>query len=156
MTGVTTKHQPIPVNTPLLDGNEERYLAECIETGWISAEGPFVTRFERDFAARVGRRHGMAVCNGSVAIDVAVAALGLGPGDEVILPAFTIISCAASIVRAGATPIFVDCDPSTWNMDVAHVEARITPRTKAIMVVHIYGLPVDMDPVFTLSSRHGL
>lgn len=156
MTLATTKHPPIPVNTPLLDGNEARYLAECIETGWISAEGPFVTRFERDFAARVGRTHGVAVCNGSVAIDVAVAALGLGPGDEVILPAFTIISCAASIVRAGATPVVVDSDPITWNMDVDRIAERITPRTKAIMVVHIYGLPTDMDPVLRLAEQHGL
>ena len=156
MTSITTAHPPIPVNTPLLDGNEARYLAECIETGWISAEGPFVTRFERDFAARVGRAHGMAVCNGSVAIDVAVAALGLGPGDEVILPTFTIISCAAAIVRAGATPVVVDADPVTWNMDTAHIAERITPRTRAIMVVHIYGLPTDMDPVLRLAKHHGL
>ena len=87
--------------------------------------------------------------NGSAALDVAVAALGIGPGDEVILPTFTIISCAAAIVRAGATPVVVDCEPLTWNMDPAQIEAKITPRTKAIMVVHIYGLPVDMDP------RHG-
>ena len=146
----------IPVNEPLLDGNEKQYLIQCIDTGWISSDGPFIKQFEESMARRVGRKHGIAVCNGSVALDAAVVALGIGPGDEVILPTFTIISCAAAIVRAGATPIFVDCDRSTWNMDVAHVEARITPRTKAIMVVHIYGLPVDMDPVFTLAARHGL
>lgn len=147
---------PIPVNTPLLDGNEEKYLLECVRTGWISSEGPFVARFEEQFAARVGRKHGVAVANGSVAIDTAVAALKLGPGDEVILPASTIISCAAPIVRAGATPVLVDCDPRTWNMDVGQVEARITPRTKAIMAVHIFGLPVDMDPLIALAERHGL
>src|SRR5205823_5700217 len=146
----------IPVNEPLLDGNEKQYLIQCIDTGWISSDGPFIKQFEESMARRVGRKHGIAVCNGSVALDAAVVALGIGPGDEVILPTFTIISCAAAIVRAGATPIFVDCDRWTWNMDVAHVEARITPRTKAIMVVHIYGLPVDMDPVFTLAARHGL
>src|SRR5207302_6257634 len=115
-------------NEPLLDGNEERYLAECIRTGWISSEGPFVQRLEADFAARVGRRHGVAVCNGSVALDVAIAALGLGPGDEVILPTFTIISCAAAIVRAGATPVLVDCEPDTWNITAERIAARITGR----------------------------
>jgi perosamine synthetase len=146
----------IPVNEPLLDGNEERYLGECIRTGWISSEGPFVQRLEKGFAARVGRRHGIAVCNGSVALDVAIAALGLGPGDEVILPTFTIISCAAAIVRAGATPVLVDCEPDTWNTTAERIAARITRRTKAIMIVHIYGLPVDMDPVIALARRHGL
>ena len=107
-------------------------------------------------AALVGQRYGIAVMNGSVALDVAVNALGIGPGDEVILPTFTIISCAAAIVRAGATPVVVDCEPLTWNIDPAQIEAKITPRTKAIMVVHIYGLPVDMDPVMDIAKRHGL
>jgi len=143
----------IPVNTPLLDGNERKYLLECLDTGWISSEGPFIKRFEEQFAAKVGRRYGVAVSNGSVALDAAVAALGLGPGDEVILPTFTIISCAAAIVRAGAVPVVVDADPVTWNMDVRALEAKITPRTKAIMVVHIYGLPVDMDPVMAIAEK---
>jgi len=146
----------IPVNEPLLDGNEKKYLAECIDTGWISSEGPFVKRFEEEFAARVGRKHGIAITNGTAAIDAAVEALGIGPGDEVILPTFTIISCVMQIVRSGATPVLVDSDPLTWNMDVTQIEAKITPRTKAIMVVHIYGLPVDMDPVLDLCQRYGL
>jgi len=146
----------IPVNEPLLDGNEKRYLAECIDTGWISSEGPFIKQFEERFAARVGRRYGIAVCNGSAALEIAVAALGLGYGDEVILPTFTIISCAAAVVRAGAKPVLVDSDSVTWNMDVGQIAAKITPRTKAIMVVHIYGLPVDMDPLLALANRHGL
>lgn len=146
----------IPVNEPLLDGNEKKYLVECIDTGWISSEGPFVKAFEEKFAAQVGRRYGVAVSNGSVALDAAVVALGIGPGDEVILPTFTIISCAAAIVRAGAVPVVVDSDPVTWNMDVTQIEAKITPRTKAIMVVHIYGLPVDMDPVLALADQYGL
>jgi len=146
----------IPVNQPLLDGNEKKYLLECIETGWISSEGPFVKQFEERFAARVGRQYGIAVANGSGALDIAVQALGLGPGDEVILPTFTIISCAAAIVRAGATPVLVDADPVTWNMNVEQVAERISPRTKAIMVVHIYGLPVDMDPIIELASKHDL
>ncbi len=147
---------PITVNEPLLDGNEKRYLMECIDTGWISSEGPFIEKFEQAFAARVQRKHAIAVANGSLALDAAVVALRLGPGDEVILPTFTIISCAAAIVRAGATPVLVDSDPVTWNMDVAQVAAKITSRTRAIMVVHIYGLPVDMDPIVGLAQKHGL
>lgn len=147
---------PIAVNTPLLDGNEKNYLIECIDSGWISSEGPYVAEFEKKFAARVGRKYGIAVSNGSVALDAAVVALGLGRGDEVILPSFTIISCAAAIVRAGALPVVVDSDPLTWNMDATQIEAKLTPRTKAIMVVHIYGLPVDMDPVLALAEKHGL
>ena len=146
----------IPVNEPLLDGNEKKYIIECIETGWISSEGPFIRQFEEAFAARVGRNHAIAVSNGSVALDAAVVALGIGPDDEVILPTFTIISCAAAIVRAGAVPVTVDCDSETWNMSIEQIESRITPRTKAIMVVHIFGLPVDMAPVLALAEKHGL
>ncbi|AFY34234.1 DegT/DnrJ/EryC1/StrS aminotransferase family protein [Calothrix sp. PCC 7507] len=146
----------IPVNEPLLNGNEKKYLNECIETGWISSEGPFVKQFEELFASRMGRRHGIAVSNGSVALEAAVVALGISHGDEVILPTFTIISCAAAIVRAGAIPVVVDCQPDTWNMDVSQIEAKITPKTKAIMVVHIYGLPVDMEPLLILANRYGL
>jgi perosamine synthetase len=104
----------------------------------------------------MGRKYGIAVCNGTAALDVAVEALGVGPGDEVILPTFTIISCILQIVRSGATPVLVDSDPETWNMDVSQIEEKITPRTKAIMVVHIFGLPVDMDPVLDIARRHGL
>jgi perosamine synthetase len=146
----------IPVNEPLLDGNEKKYLNQCIDTGWISSEGPFIKQFEEQFAARVGRKYGIAVSNGSVALDAAVLALGIGAGDEVILPTFTIISCAAAIVRAGAIPVVVDCDPHTWNMDVSQIEAKITPKTKAIMVVHIYGLPVDMEPILALAAKYKL
>ena len=146
----------IPVNEPLLDGNEKKYLIECIETGWISSEGPFVRRFEEEFSSRVERKHGIAVANGSGALDIAVKAVGIGPGDEVIMPTFTIISPALSVVSAGATPVLVDSDPVTWNMDVTQIEDKITSRTKAILVVHIYGLPVDMDPVLDIAQRHGL
>lgn len=146
----------IPVNEPLLNGNEAKYLAQCIETGWISSEGSFVRKLEDGMAAVGGQRYGIAVTNGSAALDLAIAALGVGPGDEVILPTFTIISCAAAITRAGATPVVVDCEPLTWNMDPTQIEDAITQRTKAIMVVHIYGLPVDMDPVMDIAQRHGL
>jgi perosamine synthetase len=146
----------IPVNEPLLDGNEKKYLNECIDTGWISSEGPFVQRFEASMAATVGRKHAIAVCNGTVALEAAVAALQLEAGSEVIMPTFTIISCAAAVVRCGCVPVLVDCDPCTWNMDVAQIEAKITPLTRAIMVVHIYGLPVEMDQVLALADKHGL
>ncbi|MDJ0728801.1 MAG: DegT/DnrJ/EryC1/StrS family aminotransferase [Crocosphaera sp.] len=146
----------IPVNEPLLDGNEKQYLNECIDTGWISSEGPFVKKFEAEFAQTVGRKHAITVCNGSVALDAAVVALDIQAGDEVILPTFTIISCGAAIVRAGGVPVVVDCDPITWNMDVRQIEAKITPKTKAIMVVHIYGLPVDMNPVLEIANKYGL
>ncbi len=146
----------IPVNEPLLDGSEGKYLRECIDTGWISSEGPFVQRFEEQFAARVGRKYGIAVANGSAALEVAVAALEIGPGDEVIMPTFNIISGAAAVVRAGARPVVVDSEPATWNMAVDDLPAKITSKTKAIMAVHIYGLPVDMEPLLGLATRHGL
>ncbi|MBI9086135.1 MAG: DegT/DnrJ/EryC1/StrS family aminotransferase [Desulfobacterales bacterium] len=146
----------IPVNTPVLGPREKELLARCIDTGWISSEGPFVAEFEAATARAVDRRFGVAVSSGTAALDVAVSALGIGPGDEVILPAFTIISCAAAVVRAGAVPVVVDADPVTWNMDVARIEEKITPKTRAIMAVHIYGLPVDMRPLMALAEKHGL
>lgn len=146
----------VPVNEPLLDGKEKQYLAECIDSGWISSEGPFVGEFERRFASRAGRAHGVAVCNGTAAIDAAVEALRIGPGDEVVMPAFTIISCIAQIVRSGATPVLVDSDPATWNIDIGRIGESITSRTRAIMIVHTYGLPVDMDPVLELAKLHGI
>jgi perosamine synthetase len=146
----------VPVNTPLLNGNEADYLAECMRTGWISSEGPFIKRFEIAMAKIAGRSHGVAVSNGSVALDIAVHALKLSPGDEVIIPTFTIISCAAAVVRAGLVPVVVDCDLATWNMTAEGVEAAITPRTRAIMLVHIYGLPVDLDPIMTIARQYDL
>ena len=151
-----TRRNFIPVNRPLLEGNELAYLKECIETGWISSEGPFVKRFEEKLSARVGRDFGIAVSSGTAALDIAVAALGIGPGDEVILPTFTIISCAQAVVRAGATPALVDCDPRTWNMATSAIPERITSRTKAILAVDTYGLPVDMNEVTAIAEEHDL
>jgi len=144
------------VNEPLVNGREKELLAECIDTGWISSEGPFVKQFEKSFSAMVHREYGVAVANGSAALDVAAAAVGIGAGDEVIMPAFTIISPAASVVRLGGVPVLVDSMPDTWNMDVSQIEAKITNKTKAIIVVHIYGLPVDMNPVLELARKYGL
>jgi len=146
----------IPVNTPLFAGNERKYLLECIDTGWVSSEGPFVERFERAMADKCGRKHGIAVCNGTAALDIAVEALDLKPGDEVIVPTFTIISCVQQIVRASATPVLVDANPDTWTMDVDQIEAKISSRTRAIMVVHIYGLPTNMEPILDLCARYDL
>jgi perosamine synthetase len=148
--------KPIPVNTPLLDGNELKYVSECIETGWISSEGPFIKEFEEKFSQRVERKHGIAVANGTAALDIAIEALGIGKGDEVIMPTFTIISCINQIIRKGAIPVFIDSDPLTWNMKVHELESKITRFTKAIMVVHIYGLPVDMAPILTLAKKYDL
>lgn len=146
----------IPVNEPLLNGNEKKYLEECIDTGWISSEGPFVEKFEQEFAKVVGRKYAVAVSNGSVALQVAIESLNLKKGDEVILPAFTIISCIVPIIRAGATPVLVDADPLTWNMSIKQIESKISKKTKAIMVVHIYGLPVEMDEVLILAQKYNL
>lgn len=144
------------MNEPLLNGNEKKYLNECIDTGWISSEGPFVGDFERKFSNSVNRQFGVAVANGTAALEIAVKAIGISQGDEVILPTFTIISCAAAVVKAGGVPVLVDCDPETWNMQVDQLEDKITSRTKAIMAVHIYGLPVDLKPVLELAEKYGL
>lgn len=146
----------IPVNTPLLDGNEKKYLLECIDTGWISSEGPFINLFEENFSNYIGRKFGVAVSNGSAALDIAVRSLDLGINDEVIVPTFTIISPVQSILNSGAKPVLVDCDINTWNMDVNQIESKITPKTKAILVVHIYGLPVDLDNIIYLCEKYGL
>ncbi len=146
----------IPVNTPLLSGNEAKYLQECIDTSWISSEGPFVKRFEKEFAAYNNRKYGIAVSNGSAALDVAVRALDLPEGSEVIMPTFTIISPAASLVYSKLKPVLIDSKPDTWNMDVDQIESKITDKTKAILVVHIYGLPVEMDKILELAKKYDL
>jgi perosamine synthetase len=146
----------IPVNEPLLTEADFAAVMEALRSGWISGAGPHIDAFEAQWAAYCGRKHGVAVANGTVALQVAVALLDLQPGDEVIMPTFTIISCALPVVLAGAVPVLVDSDPQTWTMDVSQVEARITPRTRAIMAVHIYGHPVDMQPLLDLAAKHNL
>ena len=146
----------IPVNTPLLNDNAFKYVQECLKTGWISSEGPFLKQFEDKWAAYCGMDYGVTVSNGTTALEVAVACLGLEPGSQVIIPTFTIISCALAVIRAGAIPVLVDSDPRTWCMDVGQVEEKITPLTRAIMPVHIYGHPVDMDPLLELAGKYGL
>lgn len=145
----------IPVNEPILDGNEKKYLNECIDTGWISSGGPFVARLEREFSAYIGMAHGITVANGTAALETALHALGVRAGDEVIMPSFTIISCAAACLRLGAVPVLVDIDPEIWCMDVNQIEACISGKTKVVMPVHIYGHPVDMDRLFELKEKYG-
>lgn len=146
----------IPVNEPLLAEEDFLALQDTFRTGWISSAGKYVEEFEAIWAAYCGVGHGIAVSNGTTALTVAVEAVGIGAGDEVIMPSFTIISCASAVVRAGGKPVLVDCDPLTWCIDVNQVAAVITPRTRAIMVVHMYGHPVDMDPILALAEKHGL
>ncbi len=146
----------IPVNSPLLVGNEKKYLNECIDTGWISSEGPFVKRFEVGVANYIGRKYATACSSGSAAINIAVKALELQEGDEVIMPTFTIISCAQFLVTNGIKPVLIDSHYGTFNMKVEDIELKITSKTKAIMMVHIFGLTVDVDPILSLAKKYNL
>lgn len=146
----------IPVNKPLFISDEKKYLVGCIDSGWISSEGPFVKEFEKKFSSYIGRKYGVAVSSGTAALEVAVGAIGLKPGDEVIMPSFTIISCALAIVNYGGIPVFVDSEPDTWSMDAFQIEKKITKKTKAIMVVHTYGHPCDMDPILKIAKKYKL
>ncbi len=146
----------IPVNEPALGERELELVADCVRSGWVSSAGRYLDEFERRWAEYCGMKHGIAVSSGTAALDVVVSCLRLQPGDEVILPSFTIISCAQAITKHGGLPVLVDCDPETWCLDVDQVATRITPRTRAIMPVHMYGHPADMDPLRELADRHGL
>lgn len=146
----------IPVNEPLLSGKEKEYVNDCLDTNWISSEGSYVNKFEKEFSSSIDKKYAIAVCNGSMALEAAVVALGIGENDEVIIPAFTIISCASAVVKTGATPVIVDCELSTLNMNINLLREKITDRTRAIMAVHIYGLPVDMDPLLDIAREFDL
>jgi perosamine synthetase len=146
----------IPVSDPRLDGNELRYLTQCVQSNWISSAGRFVREFEAAFARAVGCRYGVACSNGTTALHLALATFGIGPGDEVILPAFTMIATANAVRYTGATPVLVDSERETWNPDVTRLADAVTSRTRGIVVVHTYGHPVDMDPVLELAERRGL
>lgn len=146
----------IPVNEPLLNGNEKKYLCECIDSGWISSEGPFVKQFEDKMSASVERKYGIAVSNGTAALEVAMQTLKIKSGDEVIMPTFTIISCAMAVTKLGAVPVFVDSDLHTWNMNVDEIEDKITSKTKAILLVHLYGLPAEVDKILEVAKKYDL
>jgi dTDP-4-amino-4,6-dideoxygalactose transaminase len=149
-------HPRIPVAAPVLDGRETEYVLECLSTSWISSKGRFISEFERAFAGFCGVKHAVATCNGTAALHLGLVALGLKPGDEVIVPSLTYIASANVVQYCGARPVFVDNDVHTFNMDVDAVAAEITPRTKGIMPVHLYGHPVDLDPLLWLAQKHDL
>ncbi len=152
----TNGARPIPVSQPLLDGNELRYVQEAVRSGWISSGGRFVSEFERRFAELAGCTYGIACSSGTTALHLTLAALGLGPRDEVIVPTFTMIATANAVAYTGATPVLVDADPVSWNIDPAAVDAAVTARTRAIVVVHTYGAPADMDAIRAIASRRGI
>ncbi|MCJ2064653.1 DegT/DnrJ/EryC1/StrS family aminotransferase [Methylobacterium sp. J-088] len=146
----------IPVAAPTLGGNERAYVLECLDSTWISSSGRFLDAFEVAFARFCGVSHAVAVNNGTTALHLALTALGIGPGDEVIVPNLTYIASANAVTYCGAKPVFVDCEPLTLNLDPDCIEARITPRTRAILPVHLYGHPADMDRISRLAARHDL
>ena len=144
------------VNEPNLVGNEKKYVLKALKDGFISSAGPFVKKFENKFAKIVNRKYAISVTSGTAALQLAFEALKLKKGDEVILPSFTIISCVLPIIRNGSVPVVVDSDPKTWNMDISKVEKKITSKTKAIIAPHIYGLPLDMDPLLKIAKKYNL
>ena len=146
----------IPVAAPVLEGNEKLYLLDCIESTWISSSGKYIDLFEEAFANFCGVEYALSCCNGTAALHLALLSLGVGPGDEVIIPTLTFVATANAVAYCGATPVFLDSEPDTWNLDPYQIESQITPRTKGIIVVHIYGHPVDMDPVMEISRKRGL
>jgi perosamine synthetase len=146
----------IPVNKPLITKADIAAVEECLAQGWISGEGPIVEKFESVVAENSERRFGVAVANGTLAIDLALEAVGISKGDEVILPSFTIVSCISYLLRIGAVPVFVDSNKATWNIDVNQIESRITSNTKAILIPHIYGLPAEMDKILNIAGKHGI
>ena len=147
------KKKIIPVNEPLIGGEEKKYLLKCIENNEVSSSGSFVKEFEKKFAKKIKRKFAISVSNGTAAIQLAFESLNLKKGDEVILPAFTIISCILPIIRLGAKPILVDCDPQTWNMDTEETINLITKKTKAIILVNIYGLCPDFDKIIKICKK---
>ncbi len=146
----------LPVSEPLLTGNELAYLTDCIQSGWISSLGKYISDFENRFAAFCGTRHGVAVSNGTTALHLALVALGIGPGDEVIVPTLTFIATANAVRYTGAAPIFADSETDTWGIDPAEIERLITPRTRAIIPVHLYGHPAKMEAILRIAHEHGL
>lgn len=146
----------IPVNEPIISDLAREYAIDAIDSGWISSAGSYVDRFEKAFAEFLGVKHAITVTNGTAALHLALASIDIGPGDEVILPSFTMVSCLNSILYTGATPVFVDVDPDTYCLNPEQVSAKVTDKTKAIMVVHIYGHSADLDPILELGERENI
>ncbi len=147
--------KPIPITKPCFNGAELDLIRECLESGWVT-QGPLVSRFEREFAALSGSAHAIAVSSCTAALHLALLALELEPGDEVIVPSFTFAATANAVVHAGGKPVFCDIDLNTFNIDVTLIETCITPRTRAIIPVHLFGLPAEMDAILELSKKSGL
>ncbi len=150
------RYTSIPVANPSLDGNERAYVLDCLESGWISSQGGYLRKFEAALAEFLGVEHALAVSNGTVALHLALVTLGIGPGDEVIVPDLTFAASASAVIHAGATPVLVDVERTSWTLDLDKAASAIGPRTRAIMPVHLYGQPADMDGVKALADRHGL
>jgi len=146
----------IPVCEPLLTGRELEYASDCLNTNWISSAGKYIPEFERRFAEYCGCKYGISTTSGTTALHLALASLGIGTGDEVIIPAFTMAACAFAVIYTGAKPVLVDAERHTWNIDTDQLEQRITKRTKAIMPVHIYGHPCDMGHIMDIAKRYNL
>lgn len=147
----------IPVSMPDIGARERRYLLEAFDSSWISASGDFVERFEEGFARTISKtRYAEAVNSGTSALHIALTSLGVGPGDEVIIPTFTMIATANAVMYCGAMPVLVDSDSATWNMDVSRIEEKITKKTKAIVAVHVYGMPADMEEICRIAKKHKL
>ncbi|MBI3619162.1 DegT/DnrJ/EryC1/StrS family aminotransferase [Candidatus Peregrinibacteria bacterium] len=147
---------PIPVNEPVITAEAKKYVNEALDAGWISSAGKYIGLFEKEFANFLGVKHAITASNGTAALHLALLALGMKEGDEVIVPAFTMIASVDAILYTGATPVFVDADPETFNIDVTHIEAKMTARTKAVMPVHLYGHSADMDPILALAKKHNV
>ena len=146
----------IPIAAPSLPGNENAYVNDCLDSGWISSTGKYPALFENAWSEFCGARYAVACCNGTAALHLALLALGVRPGDEVIVPTLTFVATANAVTYCGAVPVFVDSEPRTWNLDPAQIEALITPRTRGIIAVHLYGHPADMDELRAIAARHGL
>ncbi len=146
----------IPVFEPWLSENVRRYVMDCVESGWISSLGEYVGRFEREFARFCEARHAVATSNGTTALHLALATLGIGPGDEVLVPDLTFVATANAVRYTGATPVLVDADPVTWTLDAEDARRKVTPRTRVVIPVHLYGHPVNLDPVLELARAWGL
>lgn len=149
----SARHEFVPMARPVLGARELEYVEQAIRSSWISSQGEFVTRFENEFSRYCGAAEGIAVSNGTTALHLAMRVLGVGPGDEVIVPAITHIAVPNAVALAGGTPVVVDCEPDTWNLDPAQLERKVTQRTRAIVVVHLYGHPADMTPILEIGRR---
>jgi perosamine synthetase len=144
------------VCVPLLKGKELEYLKDCIDSNWISSKGHYVDEFEKKFSQYCNCKYGITTTNGTSSIHLALESIGLKKGDEVIVPAFTMISSVFPIIYCGAKPVLVDADPETWTIDANHIEEKISEKTKAIIPVHIYGHPCNMDQILKVAKKHGL